>query len=83
MVRRDYGQMHGSSLGSKPQWCSHCRVVVLGNGVRKCTKELPMNKLVYNTNVFKTPKLPFPVSHGYLVESLDNISPLKGYKSVC
>nr|XP_005162602.1 histone-lysine N-methyltransferase 2C isoform X1 [Danio rerio] len=45
MVRRDYGQMHGSSLGSKPQWCSHCRVVVLGNGVRKSTKELPMNKL--------------------------------------
>ncbi|KAI2649197.1 Histone-lysine N-methyltransferase 2C [Labeo rohita] len=43
MIRPDY-QMGGSSPGPKPQWCSHCRVVVLGNGVRKSTKDLPINK---------------------------------------
>ncbi|XP_016298872.1 histone-lysine N-methyltransferase 2C-like isoform X4 [Sinocyclocheilus anshuiensis] len=43
VVRPDY-QMGGSSPGPKPQWCSHCRVVVLGNGVRKSTKCLPINK---------------------------------------
>ncbi|XP_051738984.1 histone-lysine N-methyltransferase 2C isoform X6 [Ctenopharyngodon idella] len=43
VVRPDY-QMGGSSPGPKPQWCSHCRVVVLGNGVRKSTKDLPINK---------------------------------------
>ncbi|XP_069047073.1 histone-lysine N-methyltransferase 2C isoform X5 [Lepisosteus oculatus] len=43
-------QFHPSSTGSavvkgdpglKPQWCCHCKVVVLGNGVRKSTKDLP------------------------------------------
>ncbi|XP_016096068.1 histone-lysine N-methyltransferase 2C-like [Sinocyclocheilus grahami] len=43
VVRPDY-QMGGSSPGPKPQWCSHCRVVVLGNGVRKSTKCLSINK---------------------------------------
>uniref|UniRef100_A0A8C1QMJ4 Histone-lysine N-methyltransferase 2C n=1 Tax=Cyprinus carpio TaxID=7962 RepID=A0A8C1QMJ4_CYPCA len=43
MVRPDY-QMGGSSPGPRPQWCSHCRVVVLGNGVRKSIKDLPINK---------------------------------------
>ncbi|XP_026093586.1 histone-lysine N-methyltransferase 2C-like isoform X6 [Carassius auratus] len=43
MVRPDY-QMGGSGPGARPQWCSHCRVVVLGNGVRKSTKDLPVNK---------------------------------------
>ncbi|XP_061588310.1 histone-lysine N-methyltransferase 2C isoform X1 [Cololabis saira] len=27
--------------GSKPHWCCHCKVVVLGNGVQKSTKDLP------------------------------------------
>uniref|UniRef100_A0AAV2JSA3 [histone H3]-lysine(4) N-methyltransferase n=1 Tax=Knipowitschia caucasica TaxID=637954 RepID=A0AAV2JSA3_KNICA len=26
---------------SKPQWCCHCKVVVLGNGVQKSLRELP------------------------------------------
>ncbi|TRY85074.1 hypothetical protein DNTS_020861, partial [Danionella cerebrum] len=43
LVRSD-SQMRGNSSGLKPQWCSHCRVVVLGNGVRKCTKDLQINK---------------------------------------
>ncbi|MGH0136420.1 UNVERIFIED_CONTAM: hypothetical protein FKN15_071926 [Acipenser sinensis] len=30
--------------GSKPQWCCHCKVVVLGNGVCKSAKDLPFNK---------------------------------------
>ncbi|KAJ8012094.1 hypothetical protein DPEC_G00065110 [Dallia pectoralis] len=30
--------------GSKPQWCCHCKVVVLGNGVRKSIKDLPQHK---------------------------------------
>lgn len=53
MLRPDY-QMGGSSPGPKPQWCSHCRVVVLGNGVRKSTKDLPINKQVCSTNVIET-----------------------------
>ncbi|XP_069770918.1 histone-lysine N-methyltransferase 2C isoform X4 [Narcine bancroftii] len=33
-----------SSTTSKPQWCRHCDVVVLGNGVRKTFTDLPYNK---------------------------------------
>ncbi|XP_065150686.2 histone-lysine N-methyltransferase 2C isoform X3 [Paramisgurnus dabryanus] len=43
MVRPDY-QMGGNSPGPRPQWCSNCKVVVLGNGVCKSTKDLPINK---------------------------------------
>ncbi|XP_056148692.1 histone-lysine N-methyltransferase 2C [Lampris incognitus] len=32
------------SPGSKPQWCCHCKVVVLGNGVLKSIKDLPAHK---------------------------------------
>ncbi|XP_044280541.1 histone-lysine N-methyltransferase 2C isoform X5 [Varanus komodoensis] len=32
----------GSAL--RPQWCSHCKVVVLGSGVRKSFKDLPFLK---------------------------------------
>ncbi|XP_066483648.1 histone-lysine N-methyltransferase 2C isoform X3 [Tiliqua scincoides] len=28
----------------RPQWCSHCKVVVLGSGVRKTIKDLPFLK---------------------------------------
>ncbi|XP_062982276.1 histone-lysine N-methyltransferase 2C isoform X3 [Elgaria multicarinata webbii] len=28
----------------RPQWCSHCKVVVLGSGVRKSFKDLPFKK---------------------------------------
>uniref|UniRef100_A0ABM5GMV7 [histone H3]-lysine(4) N-methyltransferase n=1 Tax=Pogona vitticeps TaxID=103695 RepID=A0ABM5GMV7_9SAUR len=34
--------MDGSVL--RPQWCSHCKVVVLGSGVRKSFKDLPFLK---------------------------------------
>ncbi|XP_071184548.1 histone-lysine N-methyltransferase 2C-like isoform X10 [Salvelinus alpinus] len=30
--------------GPKPQWCWNCKVLVLGNGVRKSTKDLPCSK---------------------------------------
>ncbi|XP_019900094.2 histone-lysine N-methyltransferase 2C isoform X3 [Esox lucius] len=30
--------------GSKPHWCCHCKVVVLGNGVHKSVKDLPLHK---------------------------------------
>ncbi|XP_063062990.1 histone-lysine N-methyltransferase 2C isoform X3 [Engraulis encrasicolus] len=33
------------NTGTRPQWCAHCKVVVLGNGVRKVTKDLPCAKL--------------------------------------
>ncbi|XP_055520077.1 histone-lysine N-methyltransferase 2C isoform X6 [Leucoraja erinacea] len=32
------------SANTKPQWCRHCDVVVLGNGVRKTLTDLPFNK---------------------------------------
>ncbi|XP_032899967.1 histone-lysine N-methyltransferase 2C isoform X13 [Amblyraja radiata] len=32
------------SAHTKPQWCRHCDVVVLGNGVRKTLTDLPFNK---------------------------------------
>ncbi|KAF7661140.1 hypothetical protein LDENG_00268400, partial [Lucifuga dentata] len=35
------GQKTPGSPGSKPQWCCHCKVVVLGNGVKKSIKDLP------------------------------------------
>ncbi|XP_063317745.1 histone-lysine N-methyltransferase 2C-like isoform X4 [Pelmatolapia mariae] len=31
------------SSGCKPQWCCHCKVVVLGNGVQKAIKDLPVH----------------------------------------
>ncbi|XP_045077482.1 histone-lysine N-methyltransferase 2C [Coregonus clupeaformis] len=30
--------------GPKPLWCCHCKVLVLGNGVRMSTKDLPCSK---------------------------------------
>lgn len=35
------------SPGSKPQWCCHCRVVVLGNGVQKSFRDLPAHVKEY------------------------------------
>ncbi|XP_077470695.1 histone-lysine N-methyltransferase 2C isoform X2 [Stigmatopora argus] len=29
--------------GCKPQWCCNCKVVILGNGVQKSTKDLPVH----------------------------------------
>ncbi|XP_041698131.1 histone-lysine N-methyltransferase 2C isoform X4 [Coregonus clupeaformis] len=37
-------QKTAGSPGAKPQWCCHCKVVVLGNGVRKSIKDLPVHK---------------------------------------
>ncbi|XP_026230304.1 LOW QUALITY PROTEIN: histone-lysine N-methyltransferase 2C [Anabas testudineus] len=34
-------QKTSASPGCKPQWCCHCKVVVLGNGVQKSIKDLP------------------------------------------
>ncbi|XP_035392361.1 histone-lysine N-methyltransferase 2C isoform X2 [Electrophorus electricus] len=36
---REQCQQRPSSPGPKPQWCRHCKVVVLGNGVRKPAKD--------------------------------------------
>lgn len=30
-----------ASPGCRPQWCCHCKVVVLGNGVQKSIKDIP------------------------------------------
>lgn len=35
---QQYKKVQGSP-GRKQQWCGHCKVVVLGNGVRKTTKD--------------------------------------------
>ncbi|KAM7400603.1 hypothetical protein PAMA_005007 [Pampus argenteus] len=40
-VARGPDQKTPGSPGCKPQWCCHCKVVVLGNGVQKSTKDLP------------------------------------------
>ncbi|XP_058251274.1 histone-lysine N-methyltransferase 2C isoform X1 [Hemibagrus wyckioides] len=37
-IRPEY-HMDGSSPGRKLQWCAQCKVVVLGNGVRRSTKD--------------------------------------------
>lgn len=37
-----------ASPGCKPQWCCHCKVVVLGNGVQKSIKDLPIHIKVSN-----------------------------------
>ncbi|XP_036376198.1 histone-lysine N-methyltransferase 2C [Megalops cyprinoides] len=39
-VRGDY-PLGKANPELRPQWCCHCKVVVLGNGVRKSTKDLP------------------------------------------
>ncbi|KAL4630959.1 histone-lysine N-methyltransferase 2C [Arapaima gigas] len=42
----DQGQHQAAKGNTEPksQWCCHCKVVVLGTGVRKSTKDLPCNK---------------------------------------
>ncbi|XP_044224947.1 histone-lysine N-methyltransferase 2C isoform X3 [Thunnus albacares] len=40
-VARGPDQKTPGSPGCKPQWCCHCKVVVLGNGVQKSIKDLP------------------------------------------
>ncbi|MBN3308112.1 KMT2C methyltransferase, partial [Amia calva] len=42
MIKGEHHVLKGNP-GPKPQWCCHCKVVVLGNGVRKFTKDLPCN----------------------------------------
>lgn len=37
-----------ASPGCKPHWCCHCKVVVLGNGVQKSIKDLPIHIKVSN-----------------------------------
>ncbi|XP_078393147.1 histone-lysine N-methyltransferase 2C isoform X10 [Cetorhinus maximus] len=43
-LKADNRAVMNSSTSSKPQWCRHCDVVVLGNGVRKTVTDLPYNK---------------------------------------
>ncbi|RXM36061.1 Histone-lysine N-methyltransferase 2C [Acipenser ruthenus] len=43
VCKRDVQFVKGNP-GPKPQWCCHCKVVVLGNGVCKSAKDLPFNK---------------------------------------
>ncbi|XP_060900714.1 histone-lysine N-methyltransferase 2C isoform X1 [Labrus mixtus] len=40
-LARGLDQKTTASPGCKPQWCCHCKVVVLGNGVQKSIKDLP------------------------------------------
>ncbi|KAL4624619.1 histone-lysine N-methyltransferase 2C-like [Arapaima gigas] len=41
---RDSTSANNESPEVKPQWCCHCKVVILGNGVRKPTKDFPSLK---------------------------------------
>ncbi|XP_072110164.1 histone-lysine N-methyltransferase 2C isoform X1 [Mobula birostris] len=43
-LKADNRAVMNTSTTSKPQWCRHCDVVVLGNGVRKTLTDLPYNK---------------------------------------
>ncbi|XP_048376953.2 histone-lysine N-methyltransferase 2C isoform X13 [Stegostoma tigrinum] len=43
-LKADNRAVMNSSTSSKPQWCRHCDVVVLGNGVRKTITDLPLYK---------------------------------------
>uniref|UniRef100_UPI003AAECAA4 histone-lysine N-methyltransferase 2C isoform X1 n=1 Tax=Centroberyx gerrardi TaxID=166262 RepID=UPI003AAECAA4 len=43
-VARGPDQKNPGSPGAKPQWCCHCKVVVLGNGVQKSIKDLLAHK---------------------------------------
>nr|XP_019959050.1 PREDICTED: histone-lysine N-methyltransferase 2C isoform X3 [Paralichthys olivaceus] len=40
-VARGPDQRTPASPSCKPQWCCHCKVVVLGNGVQKSNKDMP------------------------------------------
>ncbi|XP_062260006.1 histone-lysine N-methyltransferase 2C isoform X1 [Platichthys flesus] len=40
-VARGPDQRTPASPSCKPQWCCHCKVVVLGNGVQKSIKDMP------------------------------------------
>ncbi|XP_072297616.1 histone-lysine N-methyltransferase 2C isoform X2 [Eucyclogobius newberryi] len=39
---------HQRSPGSNPQWCCHCKVVVLGNGVQKSFQDFPAHVKQYH-----------------------------------
>lgn len=44
---------HGiaESASLRPQWCCHCKVVILGSGVRKSFKDLTfVNKVLYSSS---------------------------------
>ncbi|KYO46955.1 histone-lysine N-methyltransferase 2D isoform B [Alligator mississippiensis] len=41
---KDHSQNMAEGSVLRPQWCSHCKVVVLGSGVRKSFKDLPFLK---------------------------------------
>lgn len=45
-----------ASPGCKPHWCCHCKVVVLGNGVQKAIKDLPVHIKVPNSPGFNVDK---------------------------
>lgn len=47
-LARGPDQKTPASPGCKPQWCCHCKVVVLGNGVQKSIKDLPAHMKVTN-----------------------------------
>ncbi|XP_078519354.1 histone-lysine N-methyltransferase 2C isoform X4 [Lissotriton helveticus] len=40
-----------NSPGRRHQWCRHCKVVVLGGGVRKSLRDLPLIKQEHNENL--------------------------------
>lgn len=47
---KDHGQNIAEGSALRPRWCSHCKVVVLGSGVRKSLKDLPFLKQVQPGN---------------------------------
>ncbi|XP_029444302.1 histone-lysine N-methyltransferase 2C isoform X2 [Rhinatrema bivittatum] len=41
---KDYSQSAADNSTLRPQWCCHCKVVVLGSGVRKSFKDMSVHK---------------------------------------
>ncbi|XP_031692125.1 histone-lysine N-methyltransferase 2C isoform X3 [Oncorhynchus kisutch] len=76
--------------GPKPQWCWNCKVLVLGNGVRKSTKDLPCSKRerpdhVGSSMVFCSHNcfvLHATVTQSKAMDSKPNMSPLLPKSSV-
>ncbi|XP_036790810.1 histone-lysine N-methyltransferase 2C isoform X3 [Oncorhynchus mykiss] len=71
--------------GPKPQWCCHCKVVVLGNGVRKSTKDLACSKRERPNQVFCSRNcfvLHTAATQSKATDSKPNTSPLLPESSV-
>ncbi|XP_055007326.1 histone-lysine N-methyltransferase 2C isoform X1 [Boleophthalmus pectinirostris] len=65
MTRPD--QRIPGSPGSKPPWCCHCKVVVLGNGVQKSFQDLPVHLKQYHGRMKSEEHLVFCSNNCFLL----------------